>query len=197
MSASSIVSFSRLIAALMSGAGRDLTCRHCGLRFEFPAGSHYESIVKQVDSHFCGSPRPLKGEAFYSKTITVGTATSEVLNRFDFDHSATPMWVFESSTLAFSAVNAAAVHHYGYSRKEFLSMTILDICPSDDIVPTLRDVLNRGIHNSAREVWKHKRKNGSLIDVRVTSMEALFDGCIANIVTAVEVTRHVMPPKST
>ena len=197
MSVSSITSSSHLIAILMSAAGRCLSCRHCGLRFAFPTGSHYESIVKQFESHLCGSPRPLKGEAFYSKTITADTPTPEVLNRFDFDHSATPMWVFESNTLAFSAVNAAAVHHYGYSKKEFLSMTILDICPSDDIVPILRDVLNKGIHNSAKEVWKHKKKNGRLIDVKVTSIEALFDGCIANIVTAVEVTGHLMTPKST
>jgi hypothetical protein len=40
------------------------------------------------------------------------------------------MWVFDISTLVFHAVNDAAVRHYGYSRKEFLSMTILDIRPS-------------------------------------------------------------------
>jgi hypothetical protein len=41
------------------------------------------------------------------------------------------------------------VHHYGYSRNEFLSMTILDIRPSEDIVPLLRDVLHKVILNSA------------------------------------------------
>jgi hypothetical protein len=43
------------------------------------------------------------------------------------------MWVFDISTLGFIAVNEAAVRHYGYSRNEFLSMTILDIRPSEDM----------------------------------------------------------------
>jgi PAS domain S-box-containing protein len=116
--------------------------------------------------------------------------TSEISNRFDFDHSATPMRVFDLSTLAFSAVNDAAVSHYGYSRKEFLSMTILDIRPSEDIVPLLREIMLEGIHNSEKELRKHKKKDGTLIDVEVTRCETMFNGCLADIVSAVDVTRH-------
>jgi PAS domain S-box-containing protein len=106
------------------------------------------------------------------------------------------MWVFDISTLAFIAVNEAAVRHYGYSRNEFLSMTILDIRPSEDIVPLLREIMHRGIHNSAKELRRHKKKDGSLIEVEVTRCEVLFDGCIADIVTAVNVTGDVPVPSS-
>ena len=46
-----------------------------------------------------------------------------------FDGNPLPMWAFDPETLAFLDVNEAAVRHYGYSREEFLSMTILDIRP--------------------------------------------------------------------
>jgi hypothetical protein len=51
------------------------------------------------------------------KTAKIDNQTSKVLNLFDFDHNAAPLWVFDMSTLAFLAVNDAAVREYGYSRK--------------------------------------------------------------------------------
>ena len=122
--------------------------------------------------------------------------TSEDSDRFDFDHSATPMWVFDISTLAFMAVNDAAVNHYGYSRNEFLSMTLLDIRPSEEIVPLLRDVLHQGRRNAAKRLRRYKKKDGSLIDVEITHCEVLFKGCIAEIVTAVDVTGRLPVPSS-
>jgi PAS domain S-box-containing protein len=114
--------------------------------------------------------------------------TSEISNRFDFDQGANPMWVFDPRTFTFFAVNDAAVEQYGYSRKEFLSMTILDIRPSEHIAPLLTEILHDGVHNSAKQLRKHKKKDGSLIDVEVTRCETIFNGCVADLVTAVDVT---------
>ena len=50
-----------------------------------------------------------------------------------FDKSPQPMWVFDRASLAFLAVNEAAIEHYGYSREEFLSMTIKDIRGEADV----------------------------------------------------------------
>jgi two-component system cell cycle sensor histidine kinase/response regulator CckA len=50
-----------------------------------------------------------------------------------FERSPLPMWVFDRSTLAFLAVNAAAVRHYGYSREEFARMTLADIRPAEEV----------------------------------------------------------------
>ena len=191
MSASSASSLSHPIGILMSAAGRFVVCIDCHLSVEFPAGAHYDVIARQFASHLCGSPRPSKDDAVSAKTITADAPASEALNRFDFDHNATPMWVFDNSTLLCSAVNDAAVHDYGYSRKEFLSMTMLDIRPSEHAVPLLGEMLQKGMHNSAKEYQKHRKKDGSLIEVAVTCSEVLFDGCIADIVTAVDVTGHL------
>jgi PAS domain S-box-containing protein len=174
------------IGIRMCGAGRFVACIDCRLSVEFPAGAHYDTIAKQFEFHSCHFPGLSRDDAPLANTENHVLAP-EVLNRLDFDQNATPMWIFDISTLAFVAVNDAAVRHYGYSRTEFLSMTILDIRPSEDIVPLLREIMHRGIHNSAKELRQHKKKDGRLIDVEVTRRETIFNGCVADIVSAVDV----------
>ena len=43
-----------------------------------------------------------------------------------------PMWVYEIDTLKFADVNVAATQYYGYTREEFLNMTIQDIHTNED-----------------------------------------------------------------
>jgi PAS domain S-box-containing protein len=176
------------IGIRMCDAGRFVVCIDCRLSVEFPAGAHYDTIARQFESHPCGSASLSKDNALYAKTVKPHDPILEILNRFDFDQNAAPMWVFDISTLAFVAVNDAAVRQYGYSRNEFLSMTILDIRPSEDIVPLLREIMHKGMHTSAKKRCRHKKKDGSLIDVDVTRCELLFNGCVSDIVTAVDVT---------
>jgi PAS domain S-box-containing protein len=178
----------------MSASGRFVVCRGCHLRFAFPSGAHFDLIAKQFESYLCSLECLSNDDALSPNTATPYDSNSDTLKRFDFHHNATPMWVFDISTLVFSAVNDAAVRHYGYSRKEFLSMTILDIRPSGDIPFLLREVLQKRVLNSVKELRKHKKKDGSLIDLEVTRCEVLFNGCIADLVTAVDVTGHVPVP---
>ena len=85
MSASSVSAFSHPIGILMSAAGRFVVCIDCHLSVEFPAGAHYNIIARQFESHVCGCPQPLKDDALSRETITADAATSEALNRCDFD----------------------------------------------------------------------------------------------------------------
>src|SRR5213593_4361923 len=64
-------------------------------------------------------------------------ARSEERYRDLFDCSPLPMWVYDCETLAFLAVNQAAIEHYGYSRAEFAALTIKDIRPPDDVAELL------------------------------------------------------------
>ena len=56
---------------------------------------------------------------------------SEKQYRLLFHGNPNPMWVFDLETQAFLEVNEAAIQHYGYSREEFLAMTIADIRPPE------------------------------------------------------------------
>lgn len=100
------------------------------------------------------------------------------------------MWVFDRKTLRFLEVNEAAVAHYGYSREEFLTMTIADIRPPED-VPRLRaDVSSRSPGLRQLGEWRHRLKSGELIDVQITSHTLRFGGRDAVLVVSQDITRQ-------
>jgi two-component system cell cycle sensor histidine kinase/response regulator CckA len=113
---------------------------------------------------------------------------SELRYRLLFDSSPLPMWVFDSETLAFLAVNDAAVQHYGFSRDEFAAMTIEDIRPPDDILALRKDLEHA---DDARRIWRHMKKNGDIIAVEVKSHELSFEARRARLVLANDVTDRV------
>ena len=65
---------------------------------------------------------------------------SEEKYRTLFLKSPLPKWIYDNETLKFVEVNEAAIRHYGYSREEFLNMTIKDIRPAEDLALLLEDV---------------------------------------------------------
>jgi len=101
-----------------------------------------------------------------------------------FETAETPMWVYDVKSLAFLAVNEAALRSYGYSRDEFMAMTILDIRPHEDVIAILRETLGAGRHNSDQEHWRHRTKAGKVIEVEISSREVIFNGHQAEIVAA-------------
>ena len=115
---------------------------------------------------------------------------SEQRYRLLFERNPQPMWVFDLETLAFLEVNDAAIHHYGYTREEFLAMTIKDIRPAEDI-PNLLDNVSRVMpqHEDAG-IWKHKKKDGTITYVEITAHELTFYGRPAQIVLAYDVTER-------
>lgn len=106
-----------------------------------------------------------------------------------FEANPHPMWVYDLKTLAFLAVNDAAVAHYGYSRAEFLAMSIRDIRPPEDVPAMLASVAQ--IRDGLREigVWRHRRKDGSVILVEVVTHSLDFGGRRAEAVLAHDVTQ--------
>ncbi|HEV2045025.1 MAG TPA: PAS domain S-box protein, partial [Chthoniobacterales bacterium] len=115
---------------------------------------------------------------------------SEERYRALFESNPNPMWVFDSETLSFLAVNAAAVRHYGYSQDEFLAMTIKDIRPSEDI-PALMDNLSQGTDDVNKSTqWRHCTKDRTLIDVEITSHELTWLGRRAKVALINDITER-------
>ena len=103
-----------------------------------------------------------------------------------------PLWVYDLETLRFLAVNDAAIQHYGFSQDEFLAMTIADIHPPEDLSRLLENIAQvRNHHIGEAEVWKHRKKDGSLIDVEITSHVLEFAGRRAEVVLAHDVTERL------
>lgn len=105
-----------------------------------------------------------------------------------FADSPQPMWIYDLETLEFLEVNEAAVLHYGYSRKEFLSMTIKDIRPKEDIDKLLLDVSTTFIPYNDAGIWRHVKKNGEIIYVNIKSHEVTYNQRIARHVLANDIT---------
>ncbi|MEW5797508.1 MAG: PAS domain S-box protein [Bacteroidota bacterium] len=113
---------------------------------------------------------------------------SEERYRYLFKNNPLPMWVFDSETLAFLEVNDAAINHYGYSREEFLHMTIKEIRPPEEVPRLLDDVRQHHRGHDAGSIWKHRKKDGTIIDVEITSHELLFGGREGKLVLANDIT---------
>jgi diguanylate cyclase (GGDEF)-like protein/PAS domain S-box-containing protein len=98
-----------------------------------------------------------------------------------------PMWVHDPETLSILEVNDAAVAHYGYSHEEFVSMTLRDLRPTEDVGAILRE--NSGA-NSTRLTgpWRHRRKDGSYIQVDMASHFIDFHGRKCTFVLVQDVT---------
>ena len=99
-----------------------------------------------------------------------------------FEENPLPMLIFSLDTLAFLAVNDAAVAHYGYAREEFLALSIKDIRPEKDIGKLLEFLTQAKPQVEKAGVWQHRKKNGDLIEVELTVKDLRFEEHHARII---------------
>ncbi len=102
-----------------------------------------------------------------------------------------PMWVFDRETLRFLEVNQAALAHYGYTRDEFLSMTVADVRHADDVAQ-LSDVVNESNGPTPASQGQHKVKDGRLIAVEVVTHTISYGGRAAVLAVLQDVTQRKM-----
>jgi two-component system, cell cycle sensor histidine kinase and response regulator CckA len=113
---------------------------------------------------------------------------SERRHRELFAASPQAMWIYDEQSLAFLDVNAAAVARYGYSRDEFLSMTLADIRPPEDVPALIADAaaVPDGFEGGRR--WRHQRKDGSLLTVEISTHPVPWPSRRARVVLVHDVT---------
>jgi two-component system, cell cycle sensor histidine kinase and response regulator CckA len=160
-----------------------------GLRAD---GSEFPAELTIVRVPVDGSPV----FAGYIRDITPRIESAEALRRSEesyrllFEFHPSPMWVYDLETLRFLAVNEAAVSSYGYTREEFLAMTIEQALPEEER-PRLRETVqdpSRGRVDAG--TWRHRKKDGTSIDVHVLSNAIEFEGRSARLVLAEDVTQQ-------
>lgn len=118
---------------------------------------------------------------------------SEQNYRHLFEFSPEPMWVYDLNTLKFLDVNKAATEHYGYSKDEFLEMTIHDIRPADEIEGLEKSLSE--IRSSPEEigfgVYRHQKKDGEIIQVEVEGSGIEYRDRMARLVLADDITEKL------
>jgi two-component system cell cycle sensor histidine kinase/response regulator CckA len=108
--------------------------------------------------------------------------------RLLFENNPLPMWVYDADTLAFLAVNDAAIEKYGYPKPQFLKMTIRDLSPAEDL-PSLFESVSRTQQTADHAgTWRHQKRDGTVIDVEVASHKLPFAGRNARLVVVNDIT---------
>src|SRR6202521_3094916 len=118
---------------------------------------------------------------------------NEEMFRLLFNYSPLPTWVIDQETLKFLQVNEATVRQYGYSLNEFKSMTSVDLRPEDErasYLDQLKQIPNDGLYHGN---WKHRKKDGKIIQVETISHELEYAGRRVRLVVAQDISeRHLL-----
>ena len=127
-------------------------------------------------------------------SLTVTDVTSlkrrEASFRLLFDNNPMPMWVFDNETMRFLSVNDAAVEHYGFSREQFLSMTLREIWPQDEWNSHMQALRQIGDKHYNSRNWRHLKADGSEIEVLTYGRRVPFGDRAAFLVAAADITER-------
>ncbi|WP_411880570.1 sensor histidine kinase [Polaromonas sp. YR568] len=107
-----------------------------------------------------------------------------------------PMWVYDKETLGFLAVNDAAIRYYGYSRDEFMRLTLKDIRPAEDVPGFLAARQNAMGGHRDIGVVRHRKKTGEVVFVHLALHGVQFAGRQAAMVMALDVTAEVLSKRA-
>ena len=160
--------------------------------FVFPVGLICDYLVRagQIPTELWNVPKYFVAFGMIltmleDEFMAVGRATEHY--RLLFAAHPHPMWVHDPETLRILEVNDAAVTHYGYSREEFVSMTLPDLRPTEDVEAILRE---NSAANSTKLTgpWRHRRKDGCYIQVDMASHFIDFQGRKCSFVLVQDVT---------
>lgn len=130
-------------------------------------------------------------EITHLKEIEAALRDQQERYRYLFEVNPMPMWVYDRSTRRFLEVNKAATEKYGYTRDEFMTLQITDIRPEQEL-GRLNDALKmdtRGFYHGKN--WLHKRKDGVVFNVEISSHDVDFNGQPARLVLANDVTDKI------
>jgi two-component system, cell cycle sensor histidine kinase and response regulator CckA len=169
------------------------------------------STVRSTTSLEAPAPVPVSGPAEVRAlaedvNVLVASAHAELLERrraeesyrLLFESNPNPMWVFDAATHRFLAVNDAAIAAYGYSRDEFLGMVIEDIRSPEEIdrLHSLLAEPERAAGLRKVGIWRHKRKDGTVLDAEVSSHDHRFEGRAARVVMSLDVTERIQAERA-
>lgn len=112
-----------------------------------------------------------------------------------FNEYPIPMWIYEKATMRFLSVNNAATEKYGYSKKEFLQLTLKDIRNEEDIPLFIENAAEYCNGDEYRGIWKHRKKDGANFFVEIYSLAATYYGKNARFIMAKDVDAQVKAVK--
>jgi two-component system sensor histidine kinase UhpB len=108
-----------------------------------------------------------------------------------FKNNPLPMWVIEKEMMNIVAVNDAAIEHYGYTEGEFLKKKAVDLRPREEQEKYLSFLQSEFSRRSNSRIWKHLKKDGTVIMVEIFAHDIEHEGMPARIVLAHDITEKL------
>lgn len=133
----------------------------------------------------------LENELAERKQSNIKLKESEEKYRLLYESNQMPISIYDYESLQFLSVNKAFIEKYGYTREEFLNMTILEIRPESEIGKLKKSVKNIQKSLTNAGVFLHKKKNGEIIQVEVIRNGIIFDGRNAMLVFVNDLTDKI------
>jgi PAS domain S-box-containing protein len=106
--------------------------------------------------------------------------------RLLFETNPNPMWVYATKTLQILATNEAATVQYGYSRSEFLELTLKNLGSTEEA----GELSPSHSNSQTNGQFRHRKKNGSFMLVETYSGPIIWEGVAARIVTVIDITER-------
>jgi PAS domain S-box-containing protein len=135
------------------------------------------------------------GQAFNMMTIQIRKSQEELEKKADnyrllFENNPLPMWIISKSTHAILDVNHTAISHYGYSREEFLNLDLKELRLFEGLNNFI-EIMNYTTREKKTGVWKHKKKDGSIIMVDIIADDIIYKEMDARLILANDVTEKI------
>ena len=180
----------REVAAAVAGPAPAVDAWHRRRDGSLFLGNSVTTGLRDPDDRLQGLVKVVR-DLSEQQVSSAALSRSEERNKELFDCIADALFVYDRETLRFLDVNDAAVELYGYSGDEFLTMTIDQIRPVED-VPALRKMLaHAGVGREARGVWRHQTRSGAILDVEISAAALEMNGRPACLVHARDVTARL------
>ncbi len=174
---------------------------HCYLNVRYiREDGQIVQVLQTSDLYIEGSQEPYFINKFEDITDWEQTAKNkrnlENRTQYLFENNPNSMWIYDLETLQFLAVNQAAITHYGYTEDEFLSMTLIDIRLAEDIPKLLEAIAKVSEGFSSPKVWRHCKKDGSLIFVDVSAHTLSYNDRRCKLILVNDVTKKIQAEES-
>jgi PAS domain S-box-containing protein len=119
-----------------------------------------------------------------------GRVAPEIIYQDLFEYNPQPMWVYDLESYRILDVNEAAIRHYGYSKEEFLNLTIKELRPEQDIpvITAAVEIVKKHERLFTSGVYRHQKKNGEIIQVRIQGNIIYINGRKAELILVTDIT---------
>ncbi len=190
-----IIGLGSLLAFALAGLAsfiiqRDITERNRVEELLRKAHDELEARVQDRTTELTKANETLLAEVAERKRAQEIERETQTRFRYLFANNPLPMWVYDLEALRILEVNDAAVAHYGYTREEFSVMRITDIRPEEDVPHLLEAVQQRHSALERSGEWRHRLKDGRIIDVDIISHQLDWLGRKAILVVAQDITER-------